>query len=59
MMEDNKTNEKIELDEAEKEADKYEKMLDDKPSKSHKGLLIFIGVIFILIIAVLITLLCI
>lgn len=58
-MEDNKTNEKIELDEAEKEADKYEKMLDDKPSKSHKELLIFIGVIFILIIAVLITLLCI
>lgn len=59
MMEDNKTNEKIELDETEKEADKYEKMLDDKPNKSHKGLLIFIGVIFILIIAVLITLLCI
>lgn len=59
MMEDNKTNEKIELDEAEKEADKYEKMLDDKPNKSHKGLLIFTGVIFILIIAVLITLLCI
>lgn len=59
MMKDNKTNEKIELDEAEKEADKYEKMLDNKPSKSHKGLLIFIGVILILIIAVLITLLCI
>lgn len=59
MMEDNKTNEKIELDEAEKEADKYEKMFDDKPNKSHNGLLIFIGVIFILIIAVLITLLCI
>lgn len=59
MMEDNKTNEKIELDEAEKEVYKYEKMLDDKPNKSLKGLLIFIGVIFILIIAVLITLLCI
>lgn len=59
MMEDNKINEKNELDEAEKEADKYEKMLDDKPSKPHKGLLIFIGVIFILIIAVLVTLFCI